>query len=955
MKKKTILTLIALLAGFAHVWADDTPSGSWQDPNYSNAIDVEHYATTDTYYINNAGQLASLAGFVISRRYDDNHNVIGYYDFEGKTIKIHPNVPSLDLSAHYWDLPIGTAEHPFKGTFDFEGKTISGIINNNPSESIGGLFGYIGEGGCVKGLKLENSHLCGKNYVGGIAAYNNGGTITDCVVEGDVTVSATATGTTLGGIVGANTGPSADKRGRVSGCACSAVFIKAENQTLTIGGLAGDNGYSHIEYCLYLGTKQSLSGGYVMGDGPIGGTADYTLNMSPIPTSPNNQNRALLVKNSNTAVTVNYQGTPTASYSCSGINAYHNVDGMYGIWYNNVYYSQEGRSVKFTVTPNDEAYNVTSVSLKRNSETYIHQCTPDEHGIYAFSLEGTLFGNITILTETGMSNWPGGGSGTKGDPYIIRETAHWEYFVRVVKAGYSFSGKYVKLEDNITFDEWRWPAYDESGPQSKLVGTPDYPFKGTFLGNNKKLTFNINGQVCYIAPFRYIDGATIQDLIIDGMIMNSQAKDYYGRYTAGLVANASGNCEISNCVVMGTVQGVLNSAVSSNGGFIANISSGHTNMYGCAFIGNFFSNGAAGGLVGYVHSGAGLSLQVCLFAPLNNTSSTANSCRTLARSSATNTTVNIVCCLYSQTLGEAEGTPCEVTTEAFNGEPTTDGFVKWYDGQGIHYSINNVYYKISEETNYPNFELSNANVNSGLLALYMDRTQDVTLTGRKLNGGKWNTLCLPFNLSTLDGTPLAGAEVRELDFTNSYDAAGVIDDNVDDDYYTHYDTWEEKLYLYFKEAAEIKAGKPYIVKPKSLIENPTFNNVQIARSSAFIESGDVGVFFVGNFDPAPLEKGNTFNLYLGSDDKLYYPGTENFKVNAFRAYFLVDSSDAGASESEVRSIYLNFGDDEPSVVRDIDNGQWKTDNVVYDLNGRKVNAPLKKGIYIRNGRKVVIK
>ena len=954
MKEKTILTFIALLAGFINVWADDSPSGRWQDSNYSIGFTVD-YDNTSTIYINNAGQLAFLAGLVNSNRYDDNRNVIGYHDFEGKTIKINANVSSLDLSDHYWDLPIGTAEHPFKGTFDFEGKTISGIISNNPSESIGGLFGYIGEGGCVKGLKLENSHLCGKNYVGGIAAYNNGGTITDCVVEGDVTVSATATGTTLGGIVGANTGPSADKRGRVSGCACSAVFIKAENQTLTIGGLAGDNGNSHIEYCLYLGTKQSLSGGNVMGDGPIGGTADYTLNMSPIPTSPNNQNRALLVKNSNTAVTINYQGTPTASYSCSGINAYNNVDGMYGIWYNNVYYSKEGSRVKFKVTPNDVAYNVTSVSLKRNSETYIHPCTPDEYGVYAFSLEGTLFGNITILTETGMSNWPGGGSGTEGDPYKISTPAHWEYFVRVVKAGYSFSGKYVKLENDITFSEWRWPAYDESGPQSKLVGTRDYPFKGTFLGNNKKLTFNISGQVCYIAPFRYIDGATIKDLIIDGPIMNSQAKDYYGRYTAGLIANASGNCEIRNCVVMGTMHSVLNSAASSNGGFIANISSGHTNMYGCAFIGNFYSNGAAGGLVGYVHSGAGLSLQACLFAPKNNTSGAANSCRTLARSSATNTTVNIDCCLYTQTLGEAEGTPCEVTTVAFTGGPTTDyGFVKWYDGQGIHYSINNVYYKISEETNYPNFELSNANVNSGLLALYMDRTQDVTLTGRKLNGGKWNTLCLPFNLSSLAGTQLAGAEVRELDFTNSYDADGVID-NVDDDYYTHYDAWEDKLYLYFKQATEIKAGKPYIVKPQSDINGPTFSNVQITRSSAFIESGDVGVFFVGNFDPAPLKKDNSFNLYLGSDNKLYYPGTENFKVNAFRAYFLVDSSDAGASESEVRTIIMNFGDDEPSVIKEIDNGQWIMNTVVYDLNGRKVNAPLKKGIYIKNGRKVVIK
>lgn len=963
MKEKTILTLIALLAGFVNVWADDTPSGSWQDSRYSISFTVD-YDNTSTIYINNAGQLAFLAAFVNSNRYDDNDNVIGYHDFEGKTIKINANVSSLDLSDHYWDLPIGTAEHPFKGTFDFEGKTISGIINNNPSESIGGLFGYIGEGGCVKGLKLENSHLCGKNYVGGIAAYNNGGTITDCVIEGDVTVSSTATRTTLGGIVGANTGTSADKKGLVSGCACSAVFIKAEDQSLTIGGLAGAKGNSLIEYCLYLGTEQSLSGGYVMGDGSTGGTANYTLNMSPIPSSNhNNQTRAFLVENGNTAVAINYQGTPTASYSCSGIKAYHNVGDMNGIWYNNVYYSQEGRSVIFKVAPNDEAYNVTSVSLKRNSETYIHQCTPDKDGIYAFLLDGTLFGNITILTETGMSNWPGGGSGTEGDPYKISTTAHWEDFVRVVNAGYSFSGEYVKLEDDILFSEWRWQAYNETGPQSKLVGTPDHPFKGTFLGNDKRLTFNISGQVCYIAPFRYIDGATIQDLIIDGTIMNSQTKYDYGRYTAGLVANASGNCEISNCVVKGTVQSAIKSAWSSSkGGFIANISGGHTNMHDCAFIGNIYSNGVhngVGGLVGDVQSGAELSLQACLFAPMEMTNGTATTdSRTLARYSATNTAVNIDCCLYTQVLGEAEGTPCEVTAVAFTGETADAGnrFVKWYEGQGIYYSINHVYYKISEETSYSDIELSNAHVNSGLLALYRNKAKNVTLTGRKLNGGKWNTLCLPFNLSTLDGTPLAGAEVRELDFTNSYDADGVIDNNVDDDYYTHYDAWEDKLYLYFKQVTDIKAGKPYIVKPKSLIENPTFNNVQIARSSAFIESGDVGVFFVGNFDPAPLEKDNSFNLYLGSDNKLYYPGTENFKVNAFRAYFLVDSSDAGASESDdVRSVFLNFGDDEPSVVRDIDIGQWKTDNVVYDLNGRKVNAPLKKGIYIRNGRKVVIK
>ena len=946
MKEKTILTLIALLAGFVNVWADDTPrnNDSWWNHSASNFPD---YSSTTTFDIDTKYKLASVAGLVNSG-----------YDFEGKTLSL---TTDIDLSDYYW-VPIGrTSNRPFKGTFNFNGKTVSRIYNNpnNPSitnddptnTDIGGLFGYIGEGGCVTGLKLEHSHLCGKNYVGGIAAYNNG-TITDCIVESTVNVSATATNTSLGGIAAAN-------GGTIFGCVSSAVFSNTNSPN--IGGLIGQKGNGVIKDCLYLGTVESLSGGKVIGNSEDA----YTINNNMCPirvnnVSQNNVIEANTISNGSTAVTINYLDQ-TTEYPQTGIKAF-----VKGLWYDNVYYYPEsggGGSINFTVSTHTTGYKVQEVRLKHDYN--LNNVLTAQNGIYTILSESYIY-PLTIASTVVLES----GAGISGNPYTIETEDDWEDFVRLVNAGYSFSGEYVKLENNIQFGKWEWQAYNETGPKSKLVGTPDHPFKGTFLGNDKRLTFDISGQVCYIAPFRFIDGATIQNLIIDGTIMNSQTKDYYGRYTAGLVANASGNCEIRNCVVKGTVQSAIKSAWSSSkGGFIANISSGRTNMYGCAFIGNIYSNEAhngVGGLVGYVQSGT-LNLQACLFAPMEMTNGTANGCRTLARSNSTSS-VTINSCLYTNALGEAEGTPCVVTTDpdAFTGEPVNYGFIKWYADKGICYSYNddngnyyNSYYKIAEETSSDNIELSNGNVNSGALALYKGQTKNVTITGRKLNAGKWNTLCLPFDVSAdqiaNETSPLYKAEIRELDFENSYDADGVVDNNVDDEYYTHYDTWEEKLYLYFKEATEIKAGKPYIVRPKNKIENLTFNSVQIARSSAFIESGDVGVFFVGNFDPAPLEKGNTFNLYLGSDDKLYYPGTENFKVNAFRAYFLVDSSDAGASESEVRSIYLNFGDDEPSVVKGIGNGQWKTDNVVYDLNGRKVNAPLKKGIYIRNGRKVVIK
>ena len=58
-------------------------------------------------------------------------------------------------------------------------------------------------------------------------------------------------------------------------------------------------------------------------------------------------------------------------------------------------------------------------------------------------------------------------------------------------------------------------------------------------------------------------------------------------------------------------------------------------------------------------------------------------------------------------------------------------------------------------------------------------------------------------------------------------------------------------------------------------------------------------------------------------------------------------------------------DDEASSIREVVNGQWPIENAVYDLNGRKVYSQtsnlksqisnLKKGLYIKNGRKYIVK
>ena len=77
----------------------------------------------------------------------------------------------------------------------------------------------------------------------------------------------------------------------------------------------------------------------------------------------------------------------------------------------------------------------------------------------------------------------------------------------------------------------------------------------------------------------------------------------------------------------------------------------------------------------------------------------------------------------------------------------------------------------------------------------------VALTGRSfLVDDCWNTVCLPFPV-TLEDSPFANTTLKELDTEGTYD-----------EHQTGFDTRNGTLYLYFKDAASIEAGKPYMLK-----------------------------------------------------------------------------------------------------------------------------------------------
>lgn len=227
--------------------------------------------------------------------------------------------------------------------------------------------------------------------------------------------------------------------------------------------------------------------------------------------------------------------------------------------------------------------------------------------------------------------------------------------------------------------------------------------------------------------------------------------------------------------------------------------------------------------------------------------------------------------------------------------------------------------------------------NSSILSTWYAKTLPVTLSGRTLyKDNSWNTLCLPFAVSNFTGTPLEGATVKTLASTAFADGT---------------------LTLNFSEnnLTSLEAGKPYIVKWASgdNITNPMFTNVTINNVADNNVVTDK-VTFCGITSPKTIEGEDKSVLYLGADNKLYYPSTA-MTIGACRAYFqLAEGLTAGDLASGVHQFVLNFGDetgiDLTPVRSQREAGAW------YTLDGRRLfGKPTKTGIYINNGKKVIIK
>ena len=180
-------------------------------------------------------------------------------------------------------------------------------------------------------------------------------------------------------------------------------------------------------------------------------------------------------------------------------------------------------------------------------------------------------------------------------------------------------------------------------------------------------------------------------------------------------------------------------------------------------------------------------------------------------------------------------------------------------------------YKVSDITLYDDAS------NTETLAEFNDHTvNSVTLSGRTLaKDNTWQTLCLPFalNAEALAASPLAGCELKELDLEGEYEGNK-----------TGYDLSTNTLYLYFKDATEIEAGKPYVIRWASgeNILDPVFSKVTITNQSASVYAPHC--IFVSLYDPKSFTAEDRNVVFLGANNTFSQPErAEN--VGAFRGYF----------------------------------------------------------------------
>lgn len=206
---------------------------------------------------------------------------------------------------------------------------------------------------------------------------------------------------------------------------------------------------------------------------------------------------------------------------------------------------------------------------------------------------------------------------------------------------------------------------------------------------------------------------------------------------------------------------------------------------------------------------------------------------------------------------------------------------------------------------------------------------------RTINTDEWSTICLPFSMTAEQiAAAFPGITVQLGDF-NDYEVSAD----------------GESINVKFTDVTSIEANHPYIIKVSDKITDFTVDGVDIDPQEAIVDFDtsrrkNQPRQFVGTYVANTILDWGT--LFL-SGNKFWYSIGET-KMKAFRAYFNFIDLIPDFEDNYDARIVMSFDEGTTGV----NDRMTMPDDKYYNLNGQRVK-PASKGLYIRNGKKVVLK
>ena len=620
-------------------------------------------------------------------------------------------------------------------------------------------------------------------------------------------------------------------------------------------------------------------------------------------------------------------------YTSSNQNVYHSLQfnsGSYKLSFKST--GAEGKTVVVKIekltSPNTTVLN-TTISVGGDAELLFS--VTDGWGEYKLTMTRPSASDAITITDLVITQ-----TGDATVDYLpIANTADWENFSTMVKNGVS------PLNARLTADV-------DAG--STMVGTSANPYQGIFDGAGHTLTFTYDGTEQFAAPFQYVNAATISDLKTTGSITttNNQCGGIIGK-------NTGGNTTLNRCMSSATIE----SKTSGNGragGLAGRCTDGTLTFNYCMYDGKIICEGVQGasGFVGY-HAGdnASVTINHCLVASTDMEGDDANFVGGWKAP-----TINSS--YYLTKFGSSNQGTQLTDQQRYSGQAAYTlnqgiGAGALFFGQGkLNSSIveatpiltsdasKKVLRTYKGETNFysnPGGLLPDPALSSMLgwkfemsaEAAYQTHLPAAQTTDRELYGtpdaynlvigsAGASTFVFPF---TTDGLP-SGVKAYDLTFDGSVIKATKVD--------------------------KITADKPVLINAEAGTYKfeSKLNWWESVDFSAHTETTNGALTGVYNTAlPFSYVPADAYVLQNGADGLGFYQVEKDstIKITSFRAYLTAPGASA-------RSLRIVYADNETTSISEVSNKY--NDETTFNLNGQRV-VKAAKGLYIKNGNKVVIK